>query len=180
MPIVEIKFQGEFKDVAESLNEKIGKLEVLQINFETAVIFEGSGDTFKDDINYIKNSNLKNNSVITECKYASYDNISLSDYASRFVTSNSDVHKNVVEDLKNDIGSLATSQIIDSTDLTSSCSSFNRETAIKNLQQVLVDVALKSKTPLHEDDPINSVYNSQFISYSVFAIALLNVVASLF
>ena len=178
MPIVEIKFQGEFKDVSESLNEKIGKLEVLQINFDTAVIFEASGDTFKDDINYIKNSNLKNNSVITDCKYASYEDISLKDYASRFITTNSEVHKNVVEDLKNDIGSLATSQIIDSTDLTS-CS-FNRETAIKNLQQVLVDVALKSKTPLHEDDPINSVYNCQFISYSLFAIALLNVVASLF
>lgn len=178
MPIVEIKFQGEFKDVAESLYEKIGKLEVLQINIDTAVIYEGSGDTFKDDINYIKNSNLKNNSVITECKYASYDDISLKEYASRFTTTNSEVHKNVVEDLKNDIGSLATSQIIDSTDFTS-CS-FNRESAIKNLQQVFVDVALKSKTPLHEDDPINSVYNSQFISYSIFAIALLNVVASLF
>lgn len=181
MPIIEIKFSGDFQDVVDSLNSKIGKtLEILQTAKDVALIYEAQSDSIKDDISYIKSTPLNNNSVIDDCKYVSYDtNVSLKEFANSLNLSYSNINSTIVNDVKEELGSLATSQVLTSTVFTSS-SKFNKEVCRNNLEQILVDTTLCSKTPLHEDDPINAVYNNQFLSYSIFAITLLNVVASLF
>lgn len=180
MPIIEIKFSGNFQDVVDSLNSKIGKtLDILQIEKDVALIYEAQSESIKDDISYIKSTPLNNNSVIIDCKYVSYDtNVSLKEFANSLNLSYSNINSTVVNDVKEELGSLATSQVLTSTVFTSS--KFNKEVCRNNLEQILVDTTLCSKTPLHEDDPINAVYNNQFLSYSIFAITLLNVVASLF
>jgi len=176
MNYCKVRLEGDIKFFKESLQEKLSQpsLKVQKINDNTALIISEIPDII-DDVSYLINIQLSNDIKILEVEEATKaDCISDNDFE---LINNEDIDSKT-KIVDNIVGDLTTS--INFNEGSSNNDVFCEKTAVKNLNNAVVNTILNSKTPLYKDDPFNVVMNPQFCLYTMFATSLLVFISSLF